>query len=258
MKRVLFFVYGVAAHALFFGVYGYMALFVNGLGAGWLPKTIDGPVSNLSLAGALSVNVALMLVFGLQHSIMARPAFKNWWTKFVPAVIERSTYVMISNLIMIALFAFWQPIDGILWNVQTPALRTVLWATCALGWILVPVASLMINHFDLFGTRQVWLHLRGEEYQHLPFRTPRLYKHVRHPLYVGWLMTFWITPTMSSGHLLFAAVMTAYILIAIRFEERDLVKHFGRKYAEYRNEVPALVPRITAKPNGEVDAATQQ
>jgi methanethiol S-methyltransferase len=247
MQRIVFFIYGVAAHAIFLGVYGYMALFVTGAGASWLPKTMDGPASAMNVWAALSANLLLVLAFGLQHSIMARPAFKEWWTRFVPKPIERSTYVMITNLLMIAMFILWQPVDVSVWNVDDPTLRTALWALCATGWLLVPVASLMINHFDLFGTRQVWMHLNGQEYQHLPFRTPMLYKHVRHPLYVGWLIAFWAAPAMSLSHLCFAAAMTAYILIAVRFEERDLIKHFGRKYAEYRSGVPLLIPRLGAQ-----------
>lgn len=247
VKRIMFFAYGVFAHALFFAVYGYMALYITGIGAPWLPKTIDGAASALNIWGATCVNLILLLAFGIQHSVMARPAFKARWTQFVPGPIERSTYVMVSNLLMIAQFFLWQPIDVPLWNVENPALRMTLWALCAFGWLLVPIASLMINHFDLFGTRQVWLYLRGREYQNLPFRTPGLYKHVRHPLYVGWLIAFWATPSMSYGHMMYAVGMTAYILIAVTYEQRDLIRHFGREYADYMERVPKLIPRLFAK-----------
>lgn len=244
MKRVGFFLFGLSAHAMFLMVFAYMMAFVGGF---VVPKTIDSPAAAPlaagSLAGALAINLLLLGAFGVQHSVMARPAFKRWWTKFVPHPIERSVYVLISNLILIGLFILWQPINISIWDVGHPIARGVLWALFVGGWLLIPIASLMINHFDLFGTRQVWLHLRGKAYTHLAFRTPMLYKVVRHPLYVGWMIAFWVTPTMTAGHLLFAAVLTLYMLIAIRFEERDLVDHFGETYEQYRRRVPALIPR---------------
>jgi protein-S-isoprenylcysteine O-methyltransferase Ste14 len=175
---------------------------------------------------------------------MARPAFKRWWTQIVPPAAERSTYVLFSSLALILLFWQWRPIGGVVWNVDDPALRTVLHAIFAAGWLTVLITTFLINHFDLFGLRQVWLHLRGQPYRPLPFTTPGPYRHVRHPLYVGWLLAFWATPTMTLAHFVFAAATTAYILIAIRFEERDLEDAHGPSYGEYRRQVPMLVPRL--------------
>jgi protein-S-isoprenylcysteine O-methyltransferase Ste14 len=175
---------------------------------------------------------------------MARPAFKRVWARIVPEPIERSTYVMLSNAVVILLMWQWRSIDRVIWDAESPIVRAALWGLFAVGWLLVPIASLLINHFDLFGTRQVWLHLKGREYESLPFRTPSLYKHVRHPLYVGWMIAFWATPTMTVGHLLFAAVLSVYmILAAVLLEEPDLIKYFGEQYASYRRRVPMFIPR---------------
>jgi protein-S-isoprenylcysteine O-methyltransferase Ste14 len=181
---------------------------------------------------------------------MARPAFKRWWTRFVPKPVERSTYVLFSSLALIALFVYWQPIGGVIWNVQDPIGRAVLYGLFAFGWGLVLLATFLINHFDLFGLRQVWLYLRGKEYRPLNFGTPALYKIVRHPLYVGWFFAFWATPSMTVAHLFFALLTAAYILIAIRFEERDLLAEHGARYSEYRKQVPMLVPRLGGRPSG--------
>lgn len=240
MKRFAFFAYGLFAHVMFLGVFAYMMAFVGGV---FVPKTIDAPVSTLPLGAALAINLGLVGLFGVQHSVMARQGFKRWWTRIIPAPIERSTYVMISNVLVIAMMLFWQPIDIVVWEVQSPLLRGMIWGAFVAGWLLIPAASLLINHFDLFGTRQVWLHLKQQDYSPLPFRTPMLYKLVRHPLYVGWIIAFWAIPTMTAGHLLFAATLTAYMLVAIRLEERDLVAHYGESYAEYRRRVPMLIPR---------------
>lgn len=241
LKRNLFFAYGVACHALFLGVYAWMAAFVGNLGFGLIP-TIDGPRTT-PLWTALAVNFALIAAFGVQHSVMARPAFKRWWTRFVPQPIERSTYVLFSCVALALLMWQWQPMGGVVWDVNHPVGRASLHALFAFGWLMVPLVSLLINHFDLFGTRQVWLHLHGRDYEHLPFRTPLVYRYVRHPLYVGWMIAFWATPTMTVAHLAFAALMAAYILIAIPLEERDLLSHFGEKYAQYRRTVGGLIPR---------------
>lgn len=240
MKRWLFFVYGVACYLLFLGTFAYMAGFVGGF---WVPKTIDTP-SALPLAGAAAVNLLLIGVFALQHSVMARPAFKRLWTRIVPQPLERSTYVLASCAATIVLMIGWQGMDFTVWDIQDPRARFALWILFASGWLLVPVVTLLINHFDLFGLRQVWLHLQGHEYKSLKFRVPLLYKHVRHPLYIGWAMAFWITPTMSLGHMLFASVMTIYMMGAALIEERDLIAHFGEQYHEYRRRVPMFVPRI--------------
>ncbi|MGD9636235.1 MAG: methanethiol S-methyltransferase [Pirellulales bacterium] len=241
MKRWLFFTYGTASYLLFFALYAYMACFVGGFA---IPHTIDSPAGG-AVAPAVAVNVALLLLFGLQHSVMARPWFKSIWTRIVPTPIERSTYMYASTFALVLLMWAWRPIDAIVWHVEQPALRTAAWALFVAGWLAVPAVSYLINHFDLFGMRQVWLYLRGREYTSLPFRTPLAYNHVRHPLYVGWTLAFWATPTMTAGHLLFAIVMTLYMGIAAIFEERDLVAHFGEQYAEYRRRVPMFVPQFT-------------
>jgi protein-S-isoprenylcysteine O-methyltransferase Ste14 len=243
MKRWLFFGYGAVSYTLFFVLYAYMAGFVGGFG---VPKTIDTP-SGSPVGVAIAVNLLLLAVFGLQHSVMARPGFKYVWTRVVPQPIERSTYMFASTAALVLLMWAWQGIDVVVWNLQQPVLRTIAWGLFAAGWLLVPAVSFLINHFDLFGMRQVWLHARGEEYTSLPFRTPLLYSRVRHPLYLGWALAFWATPTMTVGHLLFAAAMTGYMMLAAVFEERDLVAHFGRQYAEYRQRVPMFVPRLSGK-----------
>jgi protein-S-isoprenylcysteine O-methyltransferase Ste14 len=178
---------------------------------------------------------------------MARPAFKRWWTRIVPEPAERSTYVLASSLALLLLFWQWRPIGGVVWQVEHPVVAAALYGLFAVGWLTVLVTTFLINHFDLFGLRQVWFYLRGEPYRPLGFVTPGPYRHVRHPLYVGWLFAFWATPTMTAAHLLFAIMTTAYILIAIQLEERDLVDIFGERYAQYRRSVPMLVPRVRVR-----------
>jgi protein-S-isoprenylcysteine O-methyltransferase Ste14 len=194
-----------------------------------------------SLAEALLVDLGLLALFALQHSVMARPAFKRWWTRIVPTVMERSTYTLFSSLALILLFWQWRPIGAAIWTVEGGAARAALYSGFAAGWLLILYTTFLINHFDLFGLRQVWLYFRGRPYTDIPFRTPSLYKVVRHPLYVGWLLVFWCTPTMTAAHLLFAVMTTAYILIAIQFEERDLT-HVFPEYVTYRQRVPMLLP----------------
>jgi protein-S-isoprenylcysteine O-methyltransferase Ste14 len=219
---------------------------VGFLGNFVVPKSIDsGPTR--PLWQALLIDGLLLGLFAVQHSVMARPGFKRWWTRIVPHTIERSTYVTISNVLMAAILGFWEPIGGTVWNVQDTTARAVLYAVFGLGCLQVVISSFFINHFDLFGTRQVWFYLRGTEYKPLPFKVPGSYKFVRHPLYVGWLMTFWATPTMTAAHLVFAVMTTAYILVAIRYEERDLVAIHGRDYADDRKRVPMLIPRFGTK-----------
>jgi protein-S-isoprenylcysteine O-methyltransferase Ste14 len=240
MKRIAVFAYGLACYAIFFCTFLYAAGFVGGF---LVPTTLDGEAS-APLLQALLVNTLLLGVFAVQHSLMARPAFKRAWTRIVPEPMERSTYVLFSSLALIALFAFWQPMGGVVWDVQDPVGRAVLYALFAFGWLLVLVTTFLINHFDLFGLRQVWLYLRGKQYTPLRFVTPGPYRIVRHPLYVGWFFAFWATPTMTVAHLVFAMATTAYILIAIQLEERDLVRAHGMDYARYRQRVPMLVPRL--------------
>ena len=246
MKRIAALTYGVICYAIFFSTFLYAIGFVGNL---FVPKSIDSTPAG-PLGQALLINALLLGIFAVQHSVMARPAFKRWWTRFVPKPVERSTYVLFSSLALIALFVFWQPIGGVIWDVQDPVGQAVLYGLFAFGWGLVLVATFLINHFDLFGLRQVWLYLRGKEYRPLNFGTPGLYKIVRHPLYVGFFFAFWATPAMTAAHLFFALMTTAYILIAIRFEEHDLVTEHGVRYSEYRKQVPMLVPRLGGRSSG--------
>jgi len=240
MKRTVFFVYGVTAHLCFLATYAWLACFVGNL---LVEHSVDSPIAG-SVLPALLIDLGLIVLFGLQHSIMARPAFKEVWTKIVPRPIERSTYVFASCVVTVLLIWQWRAVDLVVWDVQDTVGRWLLYGLFTVGWLMVPAVSLMINHFDLFGTRQVWLYLRGKEYTSLPFRTPMLYSQMRHPLYVGWAIAFWATPTMTVGHLLLAGGMTGYMLVALVFEERDLIAHFGRQYEEYRARVPMFVPRF--------------
>ena len=230
--------YGSVAYTLFLGTILYAIAFVGGLP---VPKTIDsGAPGPLPLA--LIVNTALLGLFAVQHSVMARPAFKRWWKAIVPDSVERSTYVIFSSLALVLLFWQWQPMPQPIWSVTDPTgvviLRVVFWA----GWALVFLSTFLINHFELFGLRQVWCRLTGKTLPPPAFRTPSLYRHVRHPLYLGFLLAFWSTPIMTMGHLLFAAATTGYILIAIRLEERDLIAIFGDRYRRYREQVSMLIP----------------
>jgi methanethiol S-methyltransferase len=238
-KRLSIFLYGVVSYAIFFGTFLYALGFVGNF---VVPRTLDGTPTSSSTVAALLINLGLLALFALQHSVMARPAFKRWFTRWVPESAERSTYVLLSSLALIAMFAGWQPLGGMVWMVTDPTARGVLWGCFAFGWLLVLASTFLINHFDLFGLRQVWLQLIGRPYTHLAFGTPGPYRLVRHPLYVGWLFAFWATPTMSVSHLIFAIATTAYILIAIQLEERDLIAHHGEVYAVYQERVPMLVP----------------
>jgi protein-S-isoprenylcysteine O-methyltransferase Ste14 len=235
--RILAFLYGALAYAVFFATFLYAIGFVGNFG---VPKSMDSPAEG-PWQTALLIDAALLALFALQHSIMARPAFKGVLTRVVSPVVERSTYVLASSLALILLFWQWRPLGGIVWNVENRSGVALLYAGFAFGWGLVLVTTFVINHFDLFGLRQVWRHLRGEPQQALRFVTPALYRLVRHPLYVGWFFAFWCTPTMTVTHLFFAVMTTAYILIAIQFEERDLMREHV-EYAAYRARVPMLVP----------------
>jgi protein-S-isoprenylcysteine O-methyltransferase Ste14 len=238
LRRILIFLYGIVCYVVFLATFLYAVGFVSNL---FVPRSIDAPPDG-DFVASLVVDLALLTVFALQHSVMARPAFKYWWTRIIPEPAERSTYVLASSLALIALFAFWRPLGGVVWNVENPAAAALLHGLCAFGWLLVLVSTFLLNHFDLFGLRQVWLELLDRDYRPIGFKTPGPYRLVRHPLYVGWLFAFWATPTMTAAHLLFAIATTGYILIAIRFEERDLITHLGDAYREYREAVPMLIP----------------
>ena len=253
-KRITTFVYGVLCYVIFFGTFLYAAGFIGNL---IVPKSIDsGEVG--PLGEALLINAGLLAMFAFQHSLMARPWFKRIWTRFIPEQVERSTYVLFSSLALIVLFWQWRPMGGIVWNVEEQALRVVLYGLCIMGWLIVLVSTFLINHFDLFGLRQVYLFLRGKEYTQLKFGTPMLYRHVRHPLYLGWLFAFWATPVMTVTHLFFATATTLYILLAIQFEEKDLIQAHGDQYRRYKMRVPMILPLRLGKTGARTLPASQK
>ena len=239
MSRILAFLYGTVSYVIFFVTFLYAIGFVGNI---IVPKAIDTPPTAGTFWRGLLANVILMSIFALQHSVMARPAFKKWWTKIVPRPIERSTYVLFSSLALILMYWQWRAMPEPVWTVTNPIGVYLLWLLFFFGWGLILLSTFLINHFDLFGLRQVDAYRRGVEYKHLGFATPLVYRIVRHPIMLGFIIAFWSTPNMSVGHLLFAAVTTAYILVAIQLEERDLVSYHGEAYEEYRREVSMLVP----------------
>src|SRR2546429_3224964 len=242
LKRILFFAYGTFSYLIFLGTFLYALCFIGNFG---VPRTLDGPTSG-PLGVSFAIDAGLLALFAVQHSVMARKWFKEWWTRMVPREVERSTYVLFSSLALILLFWQWRPLGGVIWSVENPAGRLVLRGLFAFGWGLVLVSTFLINHFDLFGLRQVWLYLLGRSDKTVRFRTPGPYRLVRHPLYVGWLFAFWMTPVMTLAHLLFSIATTAYILLAIQFEERDLIHAHGLTYEKYRRYVPMLIPRLVS------------
>jgi methanethiol S-methyltransferase len=242
MSRIATAIYGAVCYLVFLGVFIYAIGFVGGFVT---PTSLDGSPTR-PLVWALAIDLGLLAAFAIQHSGMARPAFKRWWTRFVPEPIERSTYVLVSSLAMIALFALWQPIGGVIWQLEGAA-RGLMVAAYLAGWALLLYATFLIDHFDLFGLRQVWRQMWAAPYEAPKFYSPGLYKLVRHPIYVGWLVIFWAAPTMTAAHLVFALMTTAYILIAIQLEERDLVDTFGKQYETYRRQTPMLIPRLFAR-----------
>jgi protein-S-isoprenylcysteine O-methyltransferase Ste14 len=239
------------AYALFLVTFLYAIGFVGNVA---VPKSIDSHAAAPSL-GSLLVNLALLGLFAIQHSVMARIPFKKAWTRIVPAPVERSTYVMFTCLALGLLFWQWRPMGGAVWEIENPvgsiALQALFWA----GWGVVLLSSFIIDHFDLFGLRQVYLNARGEAYSYREFKVSTLYKYVRHPLLLGFLIAFWATPRMTVGHLMFALTTTAYILIAIRLEERDLVRLHGTAYEDYQRRVPMLAPSLKALPTSAGDLA---
>jgi methanethiol S-methyltransferase len=235
MSRFIAFLYGFAAYLVFFFTFLYAIGFVTGL---LVPKTIDtGTV--VPLVEALVINVLLMSLFAIQHSVMARRQFKEWWTQYVPKSVERSTYVLLA---LVLLFWQWRPIPAIVWQVADPQIAMAITAVSLVGWLLVLTSTFLINHFELFGLHQVANNLAGRPMPALRFKTPVLYKVVRHPIYLGFIIAFWVAPVMTVGHLLFAAVTTAYIFVGIALEERDLTELFGDEYRRYRERVSMLVP----------------
>jgi protein-S-isoprenylcysteine O-methyltransferase Ste14 len=242
-RRLLLLTYGVLSYTLSLATFLYAVGFIGGF---LTPTRLDDPAPG-PLAAALAIDAGLLVLFALQHSGMARPRFKRWLTRFVPEAAERSTYVLLSSAALFVLFWQWQPLGGVVWELQGEAARAAVFAVYAAGWVMVLATTFLINHFDLFGLRQVWLAFRGVPYTPLRFATPGPYRLVRHPLYIGWFTVFWAVPTMTAAHLLFAVGTTAYILAAMRWEERDLVAAHP-EYAAYRHRVPMLLPRLGVGP----------
>jgi len=246
IRRVAIFAFGCIAYAIFLATFLYALGFVGGF---LVPTTLDG-APRMPFGRALAIDLGLLALFAVQHSAMARPGFKRRWARVVGERLERSVYVLASSLCLIAMFALWQPLGGVIWNVESTPARVAAYALFGFGWGLVLVTTFLINHFDLFGLRQVWFALRGQPYRPLHFVEPGPYKLVRHPLYIGWLFAFWSTPTMTTAHLVFAIMTTAYILVAIQLEERDLVAAHGEDYESYRRRVPMLVPGTARRSAG--------
>ena len=238
MKRSLILIYGIVSYVAFFGTFLYMIAFVGNF---LVPKSIDTGIADSS-SKAVFINLVLVLLFAVQHTIMARPSFKKWWAKYIPVEIERSTFVLFSSLLLILLFWQWQPLTTVVWEVKSTIATAIVYIFFALGWGLVLLSSFVINHFDLFGLRQVVLCWQGKNYTPVEFKESFLYKMVRHPLMLGFLIAFWATPLMTTGHLLFAAAMTLYVVIGIQFEERTLIAELGNDYLEYREKTSMLVP----------------
>lgn len=254
LGRVGILLYGIFSYLVFFATFLYAIAFLGNFG---VPKSIDSGAQGF-LGQALAINALLLGMFAVQHSLMARAWFKRAWTRIVPAAAERSTYVLFSSFAMILMFWKWQPMGGLIWQLDTSIGRVVAYGVYAFGWALLLFATFLINHFDLFGLRQVYLNFLRREYTGLRFRTPILYRYVRHPIYVGWLCIFWATPRMTVAHLVFAVATTAYILTAIPWEERDLLRAYGDAYQRYREQVPKLIPISLGRKRASGSAVAEQ
>lgn len=255
MKRYLIIGYGAASYLLFVVAFLYLIGF---LGDFVVPRSVDRALT-APIGEAIAVDVALVALFGVQHSVMARQGFKRWWTRFVPPSVERTTYVLLSSGVLLLLYWQWRTMPAVLWDVRQPAARLAVWAVFWLGWAIAFASTFMINHFDLFGLRQVYLAWREKPYTELGFRTHLFYRLVRHPLMLGFLIAFWAAPTMTAGHALFSIAMTGYILIALQIEERSLVAAIGEEYRNYRRDVPMLLPiRRRARRHAAEPVARQQ
>lgn len=245
MSRAATLLFAIFVYAVFFATFLYLICFVGNVPLAAL--TVDSG-REAPVATAVVIDIVLIALFGIQHSVMARQGFKRAWTRIVPPPAERSVYVLIASLTLIILFAFWRPIEGTVWDARGTALEMPLWIAFAAGWGIVLVSTFLLNHFELFGLQQAWFYMRGREAEPPALRQPMFYKWVAHPLYSGFFLAFWATPFMSYGHLLLAAGMSVYMLIAIRYEERDLVGHYGDEYVRYRESVGMLTPRLKRKP----------
>jgi len=243
MSRKLAFVYGVASYLAFLVAFLYAIGFTGNL---LVPKSIDsGTVAPIGTG--LIVDALLLGVFAIQHSVMARPGFKRWWTKIVPKPVERSTYVLLASLALGLLYWQWRPLPGIVWDVESVLGQQVLWGLFALGWLVVLTATFMISHWHLFGLQQITQNLRGQPLSNPEFQTPAFYHFVRHPIMVGFLIAFWATPHMTVSHLVFSIAVTGYVLIAVQLEEHDLIQRFGERYRAYKRQVPAFIPKLMGR-----------
>lgn len=239
MGRLLSFIFGAISYIIFLGSFLYAIGFVGDL---WVPKSINTGPEASSLSLALLINAGLLALFAIQHSVMARQGFKKWWTRIIPSHLERNTYVLFTSLILILLYWQWRPMPEVIWSIESGLWFTLINILFWLGWVIVLISTFMINHFDLFGLRQAYLNLKVEEITPIEFKEPGLYKVVRHPIMLGFIIAFWATPHMTLGHLVFAIATTAYIFVGIWFEERDLIRFHGEKYQEYRKRVRMLIP----------------
>jgi protein-S-isoprenylcysteine O-methyltransferase Ste14 len=253
MRKTFSFIYGVFCYLVFMFAFLYMIGFVSNL---VVPKSIDtGSQSNLTQS--LMLNVGLLGLFAIQHTVMARPSFKRWWTKIIPVELERSTYVLAASLFLLLLYWQWRPMPDVIWSVDNPTWKAVLFGLFWVGWGTVLFSSFIINHFDLFGLRQVWFQLTNQDYNDLKFETKSLYLYIRHPLMLGIIIGVWSTPHMTTGHLVFASSITAYILIGIQFEERTLIQFHGKDYENYRQRVPMLIPFLTGRTRDKIKPSNQ-